>query len=106
MLDGYREALRDSLDGLTQGQARLRLVPSRTTLLGLFEHVTYVEDVWFDQAVTGRSSKEIGIASSPVRSFTLTKSDTVASVRDTHRRRCQASRRAVAGLALDDVVDG
>ena len=106
LLDGYREALHDSLDGLTEEQTRLRLVPSKTTLLSLLKHVTYVEGVWFDQAVTGRSYREIGIASTPDRSFTLTKSDTVGSVQDTHRRTCESSRRAMAGLALDDVVDG
>lgn len=106
LLDGYRQALHDSLDGLTEEQARLRLVPSKTTLLGLVKHVTYVEGVWFDHAVTGRSYKEIGIASTPDRSFTLTMSDTVASIQDAHRRRCDASRRVMAGLALDDIVDG
>jgi len=68
--------------------------------------VTYVEGVWFDQAVSGRSYEEIGIATTPDRSFTLTDSDTVVSVQDAHRRRCESSRRTMAVLALDDVVDG
>jgi Protein of unknown function (DUF664) len=106
LIDDYRDSLRGCLDGLTEEEARLRLVPSKTTLLGLLKHVTYVEGVWFDQAVTGRSSTEIGIASSPDRSFTLRKSDTIASVREAHRDRCESSRRAMAGLALDAVVDG
>ena len=106
LLDGYREVLHESVVGLTEEQVRRRLVPSKTTLLGLLKHVTYVEGVWFDQAVTGRSYEEIGIATTPDRSFTLTTSDTVASVQDTHRRRCTTSRRAMAGLALDDVVHG
>ena len=70
------------------------------------KHVTYVEGVWFEQAVTGRSSSEIGIASSPDRSFTLTRSDTIASVLDAHSRRGGESRRTMSGLALSDVVDG
>jgi len=106
LLDGYRTALHDSLDGLTEEQARLRLVPSKTTLLGLLKHVTYVEGVWFDQAITGRSYKQIGIASTPDRSFTLTRSDNIASIREAHRRRCDGSRRAMADMALDAVVDG
>lgn len=32
-------------------EARRRLVPSRTTLLGLLKHVTFVERVWFDEGV-------------------------------------------------------
>ncbi|MDJ0414625.1 DinB family protein [Rhodococcus opacus] len=60
LLDEYRAALRGSLDDLDDEQARRRLVRSKTTLLGLVKHVTYVEGVWFDQAVTvartGRSA--------------------------------------------------
>jgi len=55
LLDEHRSALRASLEGLTEEQARMQLVPSKTTLLGLLKHVTYVEGVWFDQAVTGRT---------------------------------------------------
>ena len=106
LLDGYRASLHDCLDGLTEDEARLRLVPSKTTLLGLLKHVTYVEGVWFDQAVTGRSYKEIGIASTPDRSFTLDRADTIASVQDAHRRRCEASRRTMADLTLDAIVTG
>ena len=80
LLDEYRASLHACLNGLTEDEARLRLVPSKTTLLGLLKHVTYVEGVWFDQAVTGRSYTEIGIASTPDRSFTLTKSDTIAAI--------------------------
>ena len=106
LLDEYRAALQGCLDGLTEEEARLRLVPSKTTLLGLLKHVTYVEGIWFDQAVTGRTTADIGIAGTPDRSFTLTRSDTIASVREAHRLRCEASRHTMAGLTLDAVVEG
>jgi hypothetical protein len=106
LLDQYRTALHDCLDGLTEAEARLRLLPSKTTLLGLVKHVTYVEGVWFDQAVTGRSHAEVGIPSSPDRSFTLRGADTIASVQEAHRRRCDTSRRTMRELPLDAVVTG
>ena len=106
LLDEYRAALLGSLDGLSEDEARLRLVPSKTTLLGLVKHVTYVEGVWFDQALTGRSYADIGIATTPDRSFTLTKADTVASVRAAYEECSAASRAALAELDLDDVADG
>lgn len=84
----------------------MQLVPSKTTLLGLLKHVTYVEGVWFDQAVTGRTYRQIGIASTPDLSFTLTASDSIESVREAHGRRCDASRSAMATLKLDDAVNG
>ena len=106
LIDEYRASLHGCVDGLSEDEARLRLVPSATTLLGLLKHVTFVEGVWFDQAVTGRSYTEIGIASTPGGSFTLSDSDTIASVQEAHRRRCEASRRRMADLALDATVDG
>ena len=106
LLDEYREVLLASLDGLTDDEARARLVPSPTTLLGLVKHATFVEGVWFDQALTGRTYAEIGIASSPSRSFTLTAGDTIASVQEAYRQRCAASRAAMAELSLDAVVSG
>src|SRR6478735_4524412 len=92
LIDEYRASLHGCVDGLSEDEARLRLVPSATTLLGLLKHVTYVEGVWFDQAISGRSYAEIGIASTPSGSFALAKSDTIASVQEAHRRRCEASR--------------
>jgi hypothetical protein len=106
LIDEYRAALHDSLDGLSEDEARARLVPSKTTLLGLVKHVTFVEGVWFDQAVTGRTYEAIGIASTPDRSFTLRRSDTIASVQADHRRRVERSRRTMAALAPDAVVEG
>jgi Protein of unknown function (DUF664) len=105
-VDEYRTSPHDSLDGLTEEEARLRLVKSKTTLLGLVKHVTFVEGVWFDQAISGRSYADIGIPTTPDRSFTLTKKDTIASVQTSYRRRCERSRRTMAALDLDAVVDG
>ena len=106
LIDEYRAALHDALDDLTEDEARRRLVPSRTTLLGLVKHVTFVEGVWFDQAVTGRSAAAIGIASSVDGSFTLHEADDIATVQAAYRERWEASRRNLAGLQSEDVVDG
>ena len=105
-LDEHRAALRAALDGLTEEQARRSLVPSATTLLGLVKHVTYVEKVWFDEAITGRSRAEIGIPPSADDAFILTDSDTIESVRRSYDAACEASRRATAQLSLDDVLRG
>ncbi len=106
LIEEYRETLLASLDDLSEEEARARLVPSKTTLLGLVKHVTYVEGVWLDQAITGRSYAEIGIATTPDRSFTLQESDTIASIRAAYRDRITESRRNVGELDGDTVVDG
>ncbi|BAL88580.1 hypothetical protein AMIS_33600 [Actinoplanes missouriensis 431] len=106
LVDEHRQALAASLDGLTEEQARRRLVPSRTTLLGLVKHATFVEKVWFDEAVTGRSRAEIGIPKTPDQSFILAGSDTIESVRNAYRKACESSRRAVEKIDLDDLLPG
>ena len=106
LLDEYRGALLDSLEGLTEEEARRRLVPSKTTLLGLVKHATFVEGVWFDQAVTGRSFAELGIARTVEGSFRLRKDDTIATVRAEFRQRWETSRTNLADLQSDEIVDG
>ena len=104
-LDEHRGQLNRCLDGLTEDQARRSLVPSRTTLLGLVKHATFVEKVWFDEAVTGRSRAEIGITATADESFIL-QDDTIVSVQQAHREACESSRRATSSIGLDDTVYG
>lgn len=105
-IDDHRAALNACLDGLTEEQARRSLVPSRTTLLGLVKHATFVEKVWFDEAITCRSRAEIGIAANQDESFILEDDDTIASVRAAHQAACEQSRRATANLDLDTLLRG
>ncbi|HEY2129098.1 MAG TPA: GNAT family N-acetyltransferase [Streptosporangiaceae bacterium] len=105
-LDEHRAALRGCLDGLTEEQARRRLVPSQTTLLGLVKHAAYAEQVWFGEAITGRSREEMGLPPNAADAFLLTPEDSIESARRAHDQACAASRRATAGLALDDVLTG
>ena len=105
-LDEHRAGLHECLEGLTEEQVHRSLVPSLTTLLGLVKHATFVEKVWFDEAITCRPRSEIGIPASPDESFVLDDTDTIASIREAHADACAASRAATASLRLDDVVRG
>ena len=105
-LDEHRAALQDCLDGLSEEQARRRMVPSATTLLGLVKHATFVERVWFDEALSGRSRAEIGIPATPEESFVVADGDSVDGVRRAHREACEDSRRAASALGVDDLVRG
>lgn len=105
-LDEHRSALDGCLDGLSEEQVRRSLVASRTTLLGLVKHAAFVEKVWFNEAVTGRSRVEIGIPATPDESFVLDADDTIATVRRAHREACESSRRATSSLALEELLPG
>jgi hypothetical protein len=70
------------------------------------KHATFLEKVWFDEAVTGRSRAEIGIPAISDESFILDDDDTIASVQQAHREACESSRRATSSLGLDDTLHG
>ncbi|HVV19907.1 MAG TPA: DinB family protein [Pseudonocardiaceae bacterium] len=105
-VDDYRGAIEATLAGLTEEQARRRLVPSATTLLGLLKHVTWMQRVWFEECVGGASHRELGLVPGPDDSFRLDADDTVASVTAAHRAACATARKTVADLPLDAVVTG
>ena len=60
-LDEARAELVETLDGLTEEQARRRLVPSLTTPIALVKHATFVEQVWFHVGLAGCTREEIGL---------------------------------------------
>jgi Protein of unknown function (DUF664) len=103
-LHDQRVEIVNLLDGLTEEQARRRLVPSRTTLLGLVKHAAFVERVWFDVAFSGRSRAEVGIPDAADESFALAQDDTVDSVIQRYREAWEAAVRVAAEHGLDDVA--
>jgi hypothetical protein len=105
-LDEHRAQLNGCLDGLSEGQVRRSLVPSRTTLLGLVKHAAFVEKVWCDEAVTCRSRAEIGIPATPDESYIIDDDDTITTIKRAHREACESSRRTTESLGLDDTVHG
>lgn len=106
LLDEYRHAVHDALNDLTEDEARRRLVPSQTTLLGPVKHATFVEGVWFDQAITGRTYANIGIPATVDGSFALSADDTIETIQQIDQERWETSRQNLAALDLDEVVTG
>ena len=105
-VEEYRAAIEATLDGLTEEQARRHLVSSATTLLGLLKHVTWMQRVWFEVCVGGKTRAELGLAQSVDESFRPSDDDTIASVTAAHRAACATARAAVADLPLAAIVTG
>lgn len=105
-VEDYRAAIEATLDSVTEDQARRRLVPSATTLLGLLKHVTWMQRVWFEECVGASSRRELGLVQTPDESFQLADDNTIASVTAAHQAACATARTTVADLALDTVVTG
>ena len=101
-LEEVRAELLESVEGLTDEQARRRLVPSLTTPLALLKHAVFVEQVWFHVALAGRTRAEIGIPETVEESFTPEPEDTVASLAAEYRRVTDEARAIAASYAPDD----
>jgi hypothetical protein len=105
-VEEYRMTIEATLDGLTDEQARRQLVSSATTLLGLLKHVTWMQRVWFEECIDGRSRSALGLAPSVDESFRLSENDSVRTVTAAHRAACTTARAVVKGLPLDSIVTG
>jgi hypothetical protein len=92
------------LDGLTDEQARRRLVPSATTLLGIVKHCVFVEKVWFHVSLAGRSREEAGIPEAADDSWVLEETDTVDSVRAAYLEAWAEADELAAPYDLDDLA--
>lgn len=105
ILDVQRQEIVGLLDDLDEDQARARLVPSLTTVLGLVKHATFVERVWFHSRVAGVPRSLVNLPESVDESFTLAASDTVPSVRQAFLDACEHSRSVAADHDLDEQFD-
>jgi len=107
-LDAHRAILRASLEGMTEDEVRARLVPSRTTLLGLVKHATFVQVVWYQEAITGTPRTQLGQPDSVDDSFAVTDADadTVQAVLAGYDQACATAREVAAVHGLDEVVSG
>jgi hypothetical protein len=92
------------LDGLSEEQARQRLVPSITTLLGLVKHAIFVEKVWFHVSLGGQTRAELGLPDHPHESFVLDDTDTIESVLAGYRQAWAEADAIAAAYDLDDLA--
>lgn len=103
-VDDQRREIAGLLDGLTEEQARRSLVPSLTTLASLVKHCVFVEQVWFQVGLAGRTRAELGIPEEADDSWRLDDADTIESLLAAYREACAESGRIAATRSLDDLV--
>ncbi|WP_155549944.1 DinB family protein [Amycolatopsis camponoti] len=103
MLDRNRLALVENARGLSESDARQRLVPSLTTPISLVKHAAVAERRWFQWLVAGLDESECDGPSTPGdASFAVAEDETVADVIAEYERTSARSREIAAGRSLDD----
>ena len=104
-LEYHRRVIGGKLRGLSEEDARRRLVPSLTTLLGLVSHAAAVERNWFQHYLGGKPREEItGNARGDDPSWAVAAGKTIADVIAEFDSACAASRQIAAGFTPDQTV--
>ena len=103
MVDRNRQALIDTARGLSEVDARRRLVTSLTTPIGLIKHAAVAERRWFQRVLLGLDESECdGYAVPGDGSFVVAADETLADVIAEFERVSERSRLIAADFALDD----
>jgi uncharacterized damage-inducible protein DinB len=107
-LDFYRAAMMAKVRGLSEEDARRRLVPSKTTLAGLIKHLIRVEVSWFQRRLAQTPSEELlalrWIDDDLDGDFEVAQNETTESLIAHYEAQCEHSRQTAAKFQLDDVV--
>lgn len=103
MLDRNRQALIDTAQGLSEADARRRLVASLTTPIGLIKHAATAERNWFQRVLLGLDESECdGYAIPGDGSFVVADGEMLADVIVEFERASERSRVIAADFELDD----
>ncbi|TVT55593.1 DinB family protein [Amycolatopsis rhizosphaerae] len=105
-LDYQRGTVTWKCGGLSDEQARRSLVPSElTTVAGLLQHLTLVEEYWFGVVLDGQpNSWKEALEEDPDAEFRLALRTPMSELLDGYERQCERSREITAKLALEDEV--
>jgi len=106
MLDRNREALIETARGLSDGDARRRLVTSLTTPISLIKHAAAAERIWFQRFWAGLNESECdGYSRRDEGTFSVADDESLADVIAEFERASQRSREIASGFDLDATKD-
>jgi hypothetical protein len=104
MVDRNRTELVSTVRGLSEEQARRRLVASMTTPIGLLKHAATAQRIWFQHILAGLPESECDGATTPGdASFVVDDNETLADVIAEFDRAGERARAIAAEFDLDDI---
>jgi uncharacterized damage-inducible protein DinB len=105
-LDRNREALIETARGLSEADARRRLVTSLTTPISLLKHAAAAERIWFQRFWGGLDEADCdGYSKRDEGTFAVTGDESLAEVIAEFERASLRSREIAARFDLDDTKD-
>lgn len=106
VLDYNREALIETVRGLSDADARRRLVASLTTPISLIKHAAGAERIWFQRFWAGLDESECdGYSRRDEGTFAVADDESLADVIAEFQRASQRSRVIASRFDLDDTKD-
>jgi uncharacterized damage-inducible protein DinB len=106
MLDRNREALIDTVRGLSDADARRRLVTSLTTPISLIKHAAAAERIWFQRFWAGLDKVECdGYSNRDEDTFAVAEDESLVDVIAEFERASQRSREIASRFDLEDTLD-
>jgi uncharacterized damage-inducible protein DinB len=102
-LDDYRDIVVRKVSGLSDIDARRRLVASATTVGGMIKHLRWAEYGWFEQLLQERSDDNRR-AHERAWEFRLVDEESLPTLITEYQAQCQESRRIAARYPLDHTV--
>ncbi|MFI8975651.1 DinB family protein [Nocardia asteroides] len=101
MIDQARTDLIGTVRGLSESDARRRLVPSLTTPITLIKHAAYAERMWFQRTLGGLADADCDGPLWAHGGFHVDDDETVAAVIAEFERASARARSVAAGIPLD-----
>jgi uncharacterized damage-inducible protein DinB len=100
-LDYLRDTVVMKLEGLSEEEARRRLVPSETTLLGIVKHLAFVERFWFQSVFAGKDAATPWSEEDPDADWRVEEWETIDGIVAFYRNEVTKSRKITAKPALN-----
>jgi len=105
-LDLNRAEIVATVEGLSDAQARERLVPSLTTPISLIKHCAAAERIWFQRTLAGLSAEDCdGYAIGGDSRFFVADDETLADVTAEYAAASEKSREIATDHSLDDIAE-
>lgn len=104
-MDSYRAAVVRKVTGLSDEDARKRIVGSATTALGIVRHLADCERWWFCEVMAGASPPYFAPEDDEDGDWRVGPDDTLADALAAYDAACAEARTAVAGLPPESLSD-